>query len=90
MFARIFGEGPQQILVMIEPHSDGIALSYTYELFGLGFGKVLHVYEDTEDPEEALEAARTALKAMTQEKAQGIVDESIRGLIEGLEPMGEA
>lgn len=36
------------------------------------------------------EAARTALKAVTQEKAQGIVDKSLRGFMEGLEPMGEA
>lgn len=87
MFARIFGEGSQQILVMIEPNPDGIALTYTYEFFGLGFGKVFHVYEDTE---EGLEAARTALKAVTQEKAQDIVDKSLRGFMESLEPMGEA
>lgn len=87
MFARIFGEGPRQILVRIEPYPDGIALTYSYEFFGLGFGKVLHIFEDSKD---GLEAARTVLKAVTHEEAQAIVDQSIRGFMERMDPMGEA
>lgn len=81
MFAKLFGEDDDQVLVKLDRTEDGnpeVRVYFEAEEFGIGICSIASSWED--DSDASWDKAETAFASLDEQKARGMVDGAMEAI----------